>query len=693
MSEKELMFCKYCFELLRDNNYSLDCFTNLYNNKKIFKFHLELFHGSSFLTSCEIMARFYAVKILEIDEDLYKEMIIHNHNNERYIEKIFQPFTELILRYESKNTYNRMKNNNWKYNLEEGNIYDIRNLTYIYAKNILGMSDYAFNKIIENTFETPNGKNFNLSVDEFVNYLIHSNSIVGKNYADIVVNKAIINVSELVNNRCNIFEFKRFLKKAIVKHGNKQSLLEKSISNFDNEDNKHLINNIKYSFNYFINIISVDLKSNNDFYEKSLLNDFIDFNIDNYESLINYCSSISVTISDLENSIFKLKDKYPDLVAKAKHKLNKFINIPKNKPIYSEKVKLLGKKYYEYFKKVNFDERKLYDITDHNIDNKKIRNYIKQYMINELDYSERDFYCIIYQNTKRVGKFFMLFEELSDASNNDIELINIFERYFTYSHSDISNHKVNDAIYPYALYRTSRNETNWRGLEADLRNKVDRYRMLRKEKIKNKTSNEIVVDKELLEKVKKFAEKFIETDLKLNDYLNINNITINTYNTYRNILEENYPELFAKLELKNSHSSSAYFYTILKIGKEIAKFIKTGIKNEDGTLRKFDLLDYYTRIKISPDYLLRLIRKKLSNEEYVLYRTFMARYKNDKGLNIGDTINSKHIINNREVTFDEKWQAINYLKENNMPITNSLYNSVIKRIISDNLYPNKKSKK
>ena len=71
-------------------------------------------------------------------------------------------------------------------------------------------------------------------------------------------------------------------------------------------------------------------------------------------------------------------------------------------------------------------------------------------------------------------------------------------------------------------------------------------------------------------------------------------------------------------------------------------------------MRKFDLLDYYTRIKISPDYLLRLIRKNLNNEEYVLYRTFMARYKNDKGLNIRDTINSKHIINNREVTINGK---------------------------------------
>ena len=104
------------------------------------------------------------------------------------------------------------------------------------------------------------------------------------------------------------------------------------------------------------------------------------------------------------------------------------------------------------------------------------------------------------------------------------------------------------------------------------------------------------------------------------------------------------------------------------------------------------MLDYYLKIKLSPDYLLRLIRKKLTTEEYVLFRSFIARYKNDKGLNIHDTINSKHIINNKEVTFDEKWQAINYLKENGMPVTNSLYYSVLRRLLNDSLYPHNDKK-
>lgn len=686
MSEKELMLCKYCFELLRDNNYSLDCFSDLYNDKDINKYQLKVFHWKSFITSCEVMARFYAVKILNVDEDLYKEKITKNPSNDRYIKTVFQSFSELVFRYDSMNIYNHMKNNNWKYNLQEGNILNIRNQAYIYAKNVLGMSDCAFNKIIEYTFDEIDENTFNLSVDNFVNYLIHSNSIIGKKYADFVVNNSLNNVLELVSNRCNIFDFKRFLKQAIVKNSIKPSLLEKSLSNINNEDNKELLNNIKYSINYYMNAISVNLKNDNDYFEKSLLNDFITFNIDSYDDLKKYCSSISITISDIENSMFKLKDLYPDLVTKAKNKLNRFLTTSKNNSLYSENDKILGKKYYEFFKKVNFDERRLYEITNDNIDIKKIRNYIKQYMINELSYSEKDFYCIIYQNTKRVGKFFMLFEELSDASNNDNDLINIFERYFTYSHADISNHKVIDAIYPYALYRTRRNKDNWKGLEADLKNKVDRYIILRKEKI-HSLNNKNLVNEELLENAKKFVEGFIDSNLKLNDYLNKKNITINTYNTYRNLLENNYPELFAKLELKNLNSSSTYLYTMLKISKEIAECIKNGVKNEDGSLRKFDLLDYYLKIKLSPDYLLRLIRKKISTEEYVLYRSFIERYKNDKGLNIRDTINSKHIINGKEVTFGEKWQAINFLRENGIPITNSLYYSALRRILNNSLYP------
>lgn len=687
MSEKEVMLCKTCFELLRDNNYSLDCFLNLYKDKNISNFQLEVFHWDSFITSCEAMARFYAVKILNTDEDLYKEMIIKNYRNDRFVETVFQPFSELVFRYDSKNIYNHMKNNNWKYIFEEGNIINIRYQTYIYAKNVLGMSDNVFNKTIEYTFDEADGKTFNLSVDDFINYLIHSNSIVGKNYADFVVDKSLNNILELVNNRCNVFEFKRFLKKVMMKKGNKISLLENSLSNMNNKENNNLIDNIKYSFNYYMNAISVNLMSDNDYFDKSLLRDFINYNIDSYESLKKYCSSISVTISDIENSMFKLKASYPDLVTKAKNKLSKFINVSNNDSLYSENDKLLGKKYYEFFKRVNFDERRLYDITDDSIDNKKIRNYIKKYMINELGCSEKDFYCIIYQNTKRVRKFFMFFEELSDTSNNDNDLINIFERYFTYSHADILNHKVNDAIYPYTLYRTKKNEANWKVLEADLRNKVDRYReLITKQKHNKINDSKIDIDEELLENAKRFAEGFIDSDLKLNDYLNIKSITINTYKMYRRLLENYYPDLFAKLELKNLNSSSTYFYTILKIGKEVAECIKNGVKNEDGTLRKFDLFDYYSMIKLSPDYLLRAIRKKIGTEEYILYRSFMERYRNDMRLDIKDTINSKHIVNNREVTFDEKWQAINYLRENGMPVTNLLYYSVLKRILNNSLY-------
>ena len=177
--------------------------------------------------------------------------------------------------------------------------------------------------------------------------------------------------------------------------------------------------------------------------------------------------------------------------------------------------------------------------------------------------------------------------------------------------------------------------------------------------------------------------------MNLSDYLGTKGITTGEYNNYKRLIEENYPDLYEQLQSKNQQSSSRHFYTICNIGKNIIKEIINGIQIDQNNKRPFDLLDYYQKIKISPDELYRIIKSQLTPEETKAIRIFISKYKSDKGLNINQVINVKHtlMVNGKakEISLQEKEEAIKYLKTNGLPLTNSLYNIVLKKLVQNQL--------
>lgn len=85
--------------------------------------------------------------------------------------------------------------------------------------------------------------------------------------------------------------------------------------------------------------------------------------------------------------------------------------------------------------------------------------------------------------------------------------------------------------------------------------------------------------------------------------------------------------------------------------------IKTGVVMGDKT-REFDLVDYYEITKLSFEDLMNIVKGKLSQEDYMVLRTFIVKNKNDKEmtpLEIENLYKNKIVVG---VEFDKMGKVI-----------------------------------
>ena len=136
--------------------------------------------------------------------------------------------------------------------------------------------------------------------------------------------------------------------------------------------------------------------------------------------------------------------------------------------------------------------------------------------------------------------------------------------------------------------------------------------------------------------------------------------------------------------------------------KEMVNDITNGITLSDGKKRDFDLLDYYERIQLPLDEFLYKTNSKLSPLERKTVVSFVLKYKKDIPIGNLDIIyNMKQIVgvkfdeqgnvipsSGREIMREEKDYIINYLKDNNIPLTNATYNTAVRRIANGALDTN-----
>ena len=391
----------------------------------------------------------------------------------------------------------------------------------------------------------------------------------------------------------------------------------------------------------------------------------------------------------------------------------------------NEKIDLLLKKYELFIKDYNIQIRKnnYFDTTitikenllklleqiNYNIEifNNKMRSYnldpdknleiVIRYVINQKSKYEWNIEKIknIFSNltNKRIETIQELLDKLLKTEDEE-EIYNLIESSIqNHIYKEKSNHVYN---YSYLIAKE-----NYKELYNKLQNKLKIYK-----KIKDQKQKEILLkEKETikinnLEIAKKTINLFIESEFtNIEEYCNFNNININTFNFYIDILKEYDQKLYELYESKCTITKQRNFLLLLNIGRKILFYLKNGILEND-ILREFDLLDYYLLTKTDKANLLKILNQYESNNVY-LFINFIKKYKNSKLLkekDIKNILNSKDIINvefdcnnniipnsGKEITKEEKQLVINFLKENDIPISNYTYDIALKRYLNGNL--------
>ena len=150
------------------------------------------------------------------------------------------------------------------------------------------------------------------------------------------------------------------------------------------------------------------------------------------------------------------------------------------------------------------------------------------------------------------------------------------------------------------------------------------------------------------------------------------------------------------------------FSLLIKSARVIVNGIKNGIKLSDGSVRKFDLIDYYSYTHMEIFDFLKFMSKvcKESNNndfsmsDYRIVVNALGKFKDikpigEKGLQIlldGKNIYAIDSDNTYEATIDDKNNVLLILNERGIPVNSVTFSIMLRRYVFDN-YSNDKTKK
>ena len=189
---------------------------------------------------------------------------------------------------------------------------------------------------------------------------------------------------------------------------------------------------------------------------------------------------------------------------------------------------------------------------------------------------------------------------------------------------------------------------------------------------KNKSSQEQII----------IASATLRAFVDNTKYLTVENfckeegIDTQTFSNYLSLIATYNYELFNLYILKITSINTKNNSNIINEIKQIIIYIKFGIE-ENSIIRPFDIIDYFFAIKIPLDDILEIVKGKITNEEYILLRSFVFENK--------DATKSDTSIENEISEDKEKNKIISFLKTNNIPINSKTYNIAYRRYINGTL--------
>lgn len=246
------------------------------------------------------------------------------------------------------------------------------------------------------------------------------------------------------------------------------------------------------------------------------------------------------------------------------------------------------------------------------------------------------------------------------------------------------------------VYSIVREQYRKVGEQFNLREQVENIKEIAEDKI---SLEEINNAKKILIK---YLEEYEQTGILLDKFSS--NMQMNPEECRRQfrLLKDVEPDLYNKYLAIGEINSKKAFSTLMNISKSLIDGIINGVEEADGSIRQFDVIDYYQRCMFPMDKIRDFVSKanEISNSgKAALYR-FIAKNKNmtlikpqvirNMEIYLGGRIESGKIVGGRVMSEEEKEMIFNFLKENRVPLTMYTFNLAKDRLLKSNKTNNAK---
>jgi hypothetical protein len=290
------------------------------------------------------------------------------------------------------------------------------------------------------------------------------------------------------------------------------------------------------------------------------------------------------------------------------------------------------------------------------------------------------------ENLKYLLKLRNLMVSNIDRSNDISYIKNIVAQYTLFNKVDINTsisrlESIHSSVTEY-VWRKYKNETKEyrEAKEKEIKEKINKllieYRLIRDNQNQDLHNQE---ELELLPLAEKEIKKFIASEQTIKQFLDENDLTSTVFNKYIEIVKKNNQELYDYYVSYNESRKKQVFMTLRAKIFNILDWIKNGITNpETNETRPFTQLDYFLYTNLTFDELKRVAKDILGPQDQRILYSFIAKNKDVKN-EVKVIRESKYIINDREVTDEEKEIIISFLQSRHITPSYKLFLQALRR--------------
>lgn len=324
-----------------------------------------------------------------------------------------------------------------------------------------------------------------------------------------------------------------------------------------------------------------------------------------------------------------------------------------------------------------------------------IRRYAQKYALEYLGYTEEQYNeqkaVFIQANMKRI--YYGRQTKVKQAYEKLLKVNTIEEIVLVIENSQVDLIQLKERVADFVIVYKNGNEK----IEEELKQKIKMYiNYIMEQKRREMEELSRKENEAKLPIAIKVVSLYLndKNNTSVNEYCKNNNISIDTFNEYIELLKNEDSKLYYSYLKKIEYVQNQEENNNLEKIKLIIFYIKNGIE-EYGQVREFDIIDYFMIIDVGLDKALKLAKDNFSKEDFIILAKFVDKNitgnKNNSSC-IRQIMKEKVILNYQKdasglpipgteevLERTEKEKLINYLKEYNIPLNLKTYNCILKR--------------